>query len=1017
MQFGKFKTMNRVAAAAVLVVSSLVYLLTIEPTASFWDCGEFILTSYNLEIGHPPGNPFFQLMGRLFSMFAAPEHAAMMVNVMSALCSSFTIFFLYLTIVHLGRRVYERNGKALDLPRSIAVIGAGAVGSMAYCFSDTFWFSAVEGEVYAMSSLFTALVFWAMLRWEEEADSEYADRWIVLIFLLMGISIGVHLLNLLALPAIVFIYYYRKYTPTLKKSFAALCISALLVAVILFGIIPMVPKVASWFDLLFVNVFGLPYNSGTVVFFLLLFALSVFSVYWTYSEGKRVLNLVMMSFTMILFGFSVFAVVLIRSTADTPINENQPDNPFSLSSYLARDQYGSTPLLFGQAYDSPYSLTRDEYYTKLDGKYASVPGPYKPLYDSDAKMFFPRMWSSSPNHVSFYKYYTGGKGNRIAGTSNYMPKFSDNMAFFFDYQINWMYVRYFMWNFVGRQNDVHGPVPGDIYKGNWESGIGFIDRARLGDQSEGPSYLVDSKGKNHYYFLPFVLGLIGLFYQLTYDKRNWWVTMLLFLLTGLAIVLYLNQSPYQVRERDYAYAGSFYAFAIWIGLGVMALYDFISSKAKSHGPAMATAVAAVCFGVPVLMGCENWDDHDRSGRYTVKAMAANYLESCGEDAILITYGDNDTFPLWYIQEVEGLRTDIRIVNTSYLQTDWYIEQMRNRQNDSDPVKISMSRKEYVDIVNSYVMIDDRIKEPVLLSEAMEIFRNPQVRVGFADGSYHKFLPFRKFIIPVNKENAIAAGLIREEDADKVPDSITLSIPEGKNDISTQELFFLDFLSTYQWDRPVSMITLGGDINIGWTDYMRFDGYVYTFVPVKGQTTNVSASNIDVDMMYDKLMNVYSYCFNDPDVNYDYQNLSIFNGVASVRNSFAQVIARMAENGDNVRAMELADRMEQEFPQSTFPYYTSVIPSSNTYSVLSVIRARYACGDDDKALDMARRLFDELYSHMKLVLNSSSDEVASYLLDENLGYTYALLEILAGRKNAEGLVNDIKASWNTVLGTV
>ena len=626
MEIKEFKRVNRVVALAVLLLSAITYLMTIEPTASFWDCGEFIASSYKLEVGHPPGNPVFQLFARLFTLFGDAQNAAMLVNAMSALCSAFTIFFLYLTIVHFARRIFEIKGSegvAIKLSSAIAIYGAGVVGSLAYCWSDTFWFSAVEGEVYAMSSLFTAIVFWAMLEWEEEAHQPYANRWIVLIAFLMGLSIGVHLLNLLTIPAMVFLYYFKMYEVTAKRTWKVLFIAVAILAFILFGMIPYIPKFSAYADLLFVNLLGLPVNSGATCFMLMLIGLGVWGFYYTYKRAKVLLNTIILCFTMIVIGYSTFAVVVIRSSANTPTNEYMPDNPFTLVRYLGREQYGSAPLLYGETFASPMvSLKTPTYYNFVDGKYEKLEAPVEPEYDPATKMLFPRMYTGGAgnSYIGFYNMYTQGKGRSIVGSEFKQPTFGANLAYFFDYQLNYMYWRYFMWNFVGRQNDIQGTTPGDLLKGNWESGIGFIDKARLGDQSIGPDYIVNSRAKNHFYFLPLILGIIGLVYQLSRDRKNWFVVAMLFFLTGIAIVLYLNQTPYQARERDYAYAGSFYVFAIWIGLAVLSLFELIGRVVKNRRVA-AVAASLVALVVPLQMLSQTWDDHDRSGRYTVVAMA------------------------------------------------------------------------------------------------------------------------------------------------------------------------------------------------------------------------------------------------------------------------------------------------------------------------------------------------------------------------------------------------------------
>ena len=800
MELKKFRQIDNLLGAALLLVASFVYLSTIEPTTSFWDCGEFIASSYKLEIGHPPGNPVFQLIARFFTLFAGPEKAAMMVNAMSAICSALTIMFLFWTITHLGRRVVEKGGKTLTLNSSIAIWGSGALGALVYTFSDTFWFSAVEGEVYAMSSLFTAAVFWAMLKWEEEANEPYANRWIVLIAFLMGLSIGVHLLNLLTIPAMVFIYYYKKYTVSTKRSVIVLGISAVILAFILFGIIPYLPKIAALFDLLFVNVFGLPFNSGAAVFVSLLLAASFFIIWWSYKKGKVLINTIALSFTMIVIGYSAFAVILIRSSANTPTNENQPDNPFSLVRYLGREQYGSNPLIYGETYASTYDLITKDYWAKDGDKYIRVKGPVTPVYDSETKMFFPRMWSSSGNHVRFYEQYTKGRGRAVEGSNYKMPSFKDNMAYFFDYQLDWMYLRYFMWNFAGRQNDMHAQTPGDPFQGNWESGIGFLDKMRLGDQTKGPDYLVNNKAKNHYYMIPLILGIIGLLYQLKRDKQNWWVTTLLFLLTGIAIVIYLNQPPYQPRERDYAYAGSFYVFTIWIGLAVMAINDFIKRYLPEKYSALIVSIAALI--IPLQMASQNWDDHDRSGRYTARDLAHNYLNSCGEQAILVTHGDNDTFPLWYLQEGEERRTDVRIVNTSLLGTDWYIDQMQYRVYESDPVKFSIPRKEYLYGTNDMMQIFERVNKPVSLKAVINLVSNPDAKVRLSSGEMVSFFPARELQIPVDKKRVLESGIVPAADSSLIVDTILLRLPEKKNVLIKSELMILDMLANYNWERPI-----------------------------------------------------------------------------------------------------------------------------------------------------------------------------------------------------------------------
>lgn len=992
----KFKLVNNLMGLFVLIIAALTYLSTIEPTTSFWDCGEFIASSYKLEVGHPPGNPVFQIIARMFTLPAGPEKAAMMVNAMSAMCSAFTIMFLFWTITHLGRRISEKKGESLSLAGSVAIFGAGLTGALAYTFSDTFWFSAVEGEVYAMSSLFTAAVFWAMLKWEEEAGKPHANRWIVLIALLMGLSIGVHLLNLLAIPAIVFIYYYKNYQVSTKRSFYVLLISAVILAIILYGIIPFLPKMASWFDLLFVNGMGLPFNSGAAFFMLMVLALSVWGLIFTYRRQNILWNTILLSFTMIVIGYSAFAMVIIRSSANTPTNENQPDNPFSLVRYLAREQYGKNPLIYGESYNSPYEVKTSKYYAKVGDRYKKVDGPLEADYKPGSKMLFPRMWSPSPDHIKFYENYTEGRGKVVPGSDSKLPLFKDNLAYFFDYQINYMYVRYFMWNFAGRQNDLHGTVPGDPLRGNWASGIEFLDKARIGDQSTGPDYIVNSKAKNHYYMLPLILGFIGLFYQLAKDKQNWWVTMLLFLLTGIAIVIYLNQPPYQARERDYAYAGSFYAFSIWIGLAVMAINDFVKRWVPEK--LSAIAVSAVCLIVPIQMASENWDDHDRSNRYTARDIAYNYLNSTEKNAILVTHGDNDTFPLWYIQEVEGVRTDVRIVNTSLLGTDWYIDQMQYKTYESDPLPFSIPKHEYIYGTNDVVHIVDRLNKPIPLKLVIDLISKPEAKISSEGGKLYSFFASRKLTIPVDKAAAIANGIVSAADSSVILDTISLNISENKNVITKTELMILDLLANYKWDRPIYFVAMGGDLEIGIRDYLEWNGFAYKFVPVKTQSTLVIPGRVPADKMYDKVMNVYKWGnMNDPSVNIDYQNLLTFNAVMSVRNIHTQTARALFNEGKTDKAVQVLDRMQEIFIHEQFPISCSLLSSINEQSVMDAIDIYLLSQEKDKALNLANLFEEESFK----AINFFGKRLGGYYIsktdiERNISYLMYLADILRSR---------------------
>ena len=1004
----KFNLWNRISAAAVFVTAAITYLMTIEPSASFWDCGEFIASSYKLEVGHPPGNPVFQLVARFFTMFTDNMHAAVAVNAMSAVCSALTVFFLYLTIVFLAKRLVrpDADGK-WSVGQAIAIYGSGIVGSLIYCFSDTFWFSAVEGEVYAMSSLVTALVFWAMTKWYEQADSPYANRWIVLISFLMGLSIGIHLLNLLAIPALVFLYYYRKredghYTFwEYVKIFAVGCV---ILAVILFIIIPFLPKTAAYVDLFFVNVLGLPFNTGAAFFMVALLALCFWGLFMTMKKEKVLANTVLLCFTTIIIGFSIFSIIIIRSSVKTPTNEYQPDNPFTLVRYLGREQYGSNPLIYGQYFDAPYDIEVPEYWAPLGDRYIKTDGQITPVYKSEGKMFFPRMWATSPDgrYEDFYSAYMDGKGKAIPGQTYRKPTFGANLKFFFDYQLNWMYWRYFMWNFAGRQNDIHSPVPGELFTGNWESGIGFIDKARLGDQSDAPAYLKDNKAKNHYYMLPLLFGIIGIFFQFARDRRGSWVTFLMFFMTGIAIVIYLNQPPYQVRERDYAYAGSFYAFSIWAGFAVLALYTAVSravSNSRAARTAVAAAVSIACLGVPVLMAQQNWDDHDRSNRATAVEMARNYLNSVGPQGILITHGDNDTFPLWYAQEVEDVRTDVRICNTSLLGTDWHIDQMKYACNESKPLPLTVEPDQYLYGTNEFIYIYDTRDTIIPISTVMDVFKHPKAKIELTSGRMVDYIMSRRISVPVNKENVIKYGILEEKYADLIPDEIVLAMPADKDYITKPELFMLDLLSNYQWDRPINLLNMGGDINMGIKDYLMYEGFSYKFVPVKNRMKQTDIGFADADDLYQKMNSVFCWdALKRTDYFADYQNFYTFCGVMSQRGVFLNVAKEQLKADHPERAVELLDRCQECVPESVYPLDMSYLGFINERNVLEMIALYYDAGAPEKGLDLAKRFVDELLVSAKFYMEFY--DYARSNFEETCHYIFYVADILKQNGDTE-----------------
>ena len=1004
-------------SAIIFLISAFTYLSTIEPSASFWDCGEFIASSFKFEVGHPPGNPVFQLIARFFTIFAAPENAAIAVNAMSALCSAFTIFFLYLTIVFFAKRMLKpaSNGN-YSIGQAIAIYGSGAVGALAYCFSDTFWFSAVEGEVYAMSSLFTAMVFWAMTKWYEQAESPYANRWIVLISFLMGLSIGVHLLNLLAIPAIVFMYFYRKREEghyTLWEYVKIFLISVIILALILFFIIPYLPKFAAYTDILFVNTFGLPVNSGAAFFVIALLTASFWGLSRLYKANKVFWTTTLLCFTTIVIGFSIFSVVVIRSSVMTPTNENQPDNAFSLIRYLSREQYGKTPLIYGQYFGSPYaSLKTPKYWTLINGKYKHVTGPVEAEYSSGSKMLFPRMWNNqNDKYIKFYQSYMDGKGTDIPGSKYKKPTFGTNLKFFFDFQLNWMYWRYFMWNFAGRQNDIHSPSPGEIFYGNWESGIKPLDNIRLGNQDNAPEILKHNKAKNHYFLLPLLLGIIGLFFQFDKDKRGSWLTFLLFFMTGIAIVIYLNQPPYQVRERDYAYAGSFYAFAIWIGFAVAAIYEWIQDFLKEkHQVVTASVVSLLLLGVPALMAQQNWDDHDRSNRRTAVEMATNYLNSVGRNGILITHGDNDTFPLWYAQEVEGIRTDVRIANTSLLGTDWYIGQMKYTINDSPALDLKVGPEQYLYGTNEFIRIHDTRNQIIPIADVMAVFRHPGAKITLEDGSKEDYIVSRKMSIPVNKENVLKYGILSESFADSIPDEIVISIPEGKDYLSKPELFMLDLLSSYQWDRPINMLSQGGDINIGLKDYLMYESFSSKFVPIRNKMTTTGLGKVDINELEYQMDSVFKWdALKRKDYFADYQNLYTFLGVLPQRDLFLNAANQFIAAGKNDKAIAILDKCQESVPAASYPLETICLGFyHNDISVIGMVEAYMKAGSIDKGKKLGDAMSAELIKSIRFYIEYYEIAKDEFELCCNCLYYLAdTYKKFDDTKSAEDLINSLE----------
>ena len=1072
----QFKLVDNILGWVSFLIAAFVYCSTIEPTASFWDCPEFISTGYKLEIGHPPGAPFFMLTANLFSQFTSdPTQVARMVNMMSALLSAATILFLFWTISHLVRRLLIKEWSELNLWKMIAIEGSAMVGALIYTFSDTFWFSAVEGEVYAYSSAFTAVVFWLILKWEDHADEPHSDRWLILIMYMTGLSIGVHLLNLLCLPAIVLVYYYRKFPQRIPRkdlygSLIALGISIVILAAVLYGVVPGIVQVGGWFELLFVNVLGCPFNTGEIVYIFLLIAITIWAIYEThrdisqkkqniafllsvamlgipfyghgwsaviigimvlavlwfvlqYKKGKdllvtaRIKNTSLLCMLMLMIGYSSYALIVIRSSANPPMDQNSPEDIFTLGEYLGREQYGQRPLLYGQAYTSQVALEKDGEYCRPVTKKGAPVWQRKEKASPDEKdeyfvvrnkdeyqyaqnMIFPRMYSSA--HRAAYESWMGGSvdgheemydrcGEMI---SVKVPSQLENIRFFLSYQCNFMYWRYFMWNFAGRQNDIQGN--GELEHGNWLSGFDWFDNLRLGDQNTLPDELKNNKGHNVFYCLPLLLGLIGLFWQSWYSRKNrivvdgkekteiepvgirqFWVVFFLFFMTGLAIVIYLNQTPMQPRERDYAYAGSFYAFAIWCGMGVAALIDLIQRKLKINPITIGTIVTIVTILVPIQMASQTWDDHDRSGRYTCRDFGQNYLMSLQDEGnpIIFTNGDNDTFPLWYNQDVEGVRTDARVCNLSYLQTDWYIDQMCRPAYDSPSVPISWSRLEYCSGTNEYVSIDPEMKQAVLDlyaedpetakkqfgDDPFELKNILKYWVRSKNADLH-VIPTDVIYMTIDKDAVRRSGMMMATDS--IPDRMTISL-KGKTALYKGDLMILEMLSQCNWERPIYVAVSVGDenyINLG--DNTITEGLAYRITPFT--TNQEGAKNFDTKRTYDNVM--HRFKFGGASTKGVYLDETVLRMCYTHRRIMARLAMQLVSEGDDKKAAEVL-----RYTEKVLPAYN--IPHSYTSGSLDMARAWAAMGNNKEAMKLIDQLWKNSTQYVTWYVNLDSQQFA------------------------------------------
>ena len=1097
----QFRIVDNALGWLSFLIAAFVYCSTIEPTASFWDCPEFISTGYKLEIGHPPGAPFFMLTANLFSQFVSdPSEVARMVNTMSALLSAATILFLFWSITHLVRRLLLRDNSEMTLGKMITIEASGLVGALIYTFSDTFWFSAVEGEVYAYSSAFTAVVFWLILKWEEHADEPHSDRWLVLIMYMTGLSIGVHLLNLLCLPAIVLVYYYRKYpnlqgNADLKGSLIALGISVVILAAVLYGVVPGIVRVGGWFELFFVNTLGCPFNTGEIIYIALLVGIIIWAIWETYNDrsekreniaflasvamlgipfygfgwssvvigiivlailwfvvnykrkgvalvNSRIKNTSLLCMLMLMIGYSSYALIVIRSSANPPMDQNSPEDIFTLGEYLSREQYGSRPLLYGQAYTSQVELQKDgdvcrpastkgaPVYQRKDKASADEKDSYfvvrtKDEYKYAQNMLFPRMYSSA--HTNAYESWMGGvEGNDVPYDrcgemiSVKVPSQLENIRFFLSYQCNFMYWRYFMWNFAGRQNDLQGN--GELEHGNWITGFDWFDNWRLGDQSKLPDELKNNKGHNVFYCLPLLLGLIGLFWQSLRKGqkgiRQFWVVFFLFFMTGLAIVIYLNQTPMQPRERDYAYAGSFYAFAIWCGMGVAAIIEEITRRLKGHATVIASIIGIACLLVPIQMASQTWDDHDRSGRYTCRDFGRNYLMSLEEkgNPIIFTNGDNDTFPLWYNQDVEGQRTDARVCNLSYLQTDWYIDQMKRPAYDSPALPINWSRLEYCAGTNEYVTVEPALKESVKAlyetypEEARKMFGdNPYelknvlkywvrnditkeqkevMKILLGDSDTH-VIPTDTVYVTIDKEAVKKSGMLMA--ADSIPDRMVISL-KGKRALYKGDVMMLELIANCNWTRPIYVaLTVGEENYMNLGDNFVQEGLVNRITPF---TTNApGAKNFDTKRTYDRMM--HKFRFGGLDTPGIYLDETVMRMCWTHRRAFVNLAMNLVNEGDDKKAAKVLAYLDKNIPEYNVPvnYQSGSLDEARVYAHL---------GQKQKAMDMFKKLFDNSYQYAAWYCSLEDMRFLSAQRDALLHF-YIMNQILVE-------ANDINEKW-------